>query len=158
MIIASARHRGSDRPVLGSAVSIGLAVASMTGAHAAPVVRRASPIPLEAVTFDEAERVGAAGTGCVWLDEHGRRRVFMANDRALVRSNGRIVRLAPAAGALETFPSVFLDWTGPGMRIVIHDTSKVRERGAEFVETEARLELVQAGRKRSWRGRLNCGS
>lgn len=117
-----------------------------------------SPIPLEAVTFAEAERVGAVGTGCVWLDASGRRRVFMANDRAAVRLSGRIVRLAPAAGAVETFPSVFLQWTGPGMGIVIRDTSKVLRRGGEFVEVEARLDLVRGGRKRSWRGRLNCGS
>lgn len=120
---------------------------------------RGSPIPLEAMTFEEIASARAAGTGCTWLGGPGlTRRVAMKEDRGAVKRGGRIVTLRPSGGASEVFPYTFHHWIGGSMDISIKNSGKVVGRGLEHVETLATLTLVEEGRSRSWRGRLNCGS
>ncbi len=120
--------------------------------------RRVAEIPLETMTFQDAERVGAVGTGCTWKGGSNRTgRLSMADDRAGVRRNGRVVALKPAPDAKELF-FTYDRWIGGGMRIVVRDTGKVVSRGHESSETVAWLDVVEGGRTRSFAGRLNCGS
>lgn len=126
---------------------------------ARPTTKRTLLLPLETMTYKDAEQAGATGTGCTWLGGPGRTgRISMADDRAAVKRNGKIVALKKVAGAREVFPFTYHDWTGGGMTIAIRDTQKVSKRGNEYVETVAWLDLTENGRKRSWQGRLNCGS
>lgn len=116
-------------------------------------------MPLEAMTFPDAEKGGAVGSGCTWSGGPDRKgRMSMAGDRAAVKLKGRIVGLKPAVGAKEVFPFTYHRWTGSGMNIAIRDTAKVIGRGGESVVTMARLDLTAGGRTRSWQGRLDCGS
>lgn len=122
-----------------------------------PDTRRSS-MPFEAMTFQDAEGVGAVGTGCTWKGGSNLAgMVSMAGDRAGVRWNGRVVALKPASDAKAMFLT-YDRWVGGTMRIVIRDTGKVVRRGHEFSETAAWLDLVEDGRTRSFPGRLNCGS
>lgn len=116
------------------------------------------PLPIDVMTDQDAERVGAVGTGCTWKGgpDHTPR-LSMADDRAGVRRNGRVVALTPAQGAKPLFLT-YASWVGAGIRIVVRDTGKVVRRGYEFSETVAWLDLTENGRTRSYAGRLNCGS
>ena len=122
------------------------------------VVPRATVPPLETMTFQDAERVGAVGTGCTWKGGPNLvDMVSMADDRAGLRRNGRVVALKPASDAEALFLT-YDRWVAGTMRIVIRDTGKVVRRGYEFSETIAWLDLFEDGRTRSFAGRLNCGS
>lgn len=137
-------------------VAIGLIASPATARVEA---RRASAIPLETMTFDEVASARAAGTGCTWLGGRGfTRRVAMKEDRGVVKRGGMIVRLRPAADAVEVFPYTYHHWTGGGMDVLIVNSGKEVGRGPEHVETMATLTLTENGRSRSWRGRLSCGS
>lgn len=115
-------------------------------------------MPLEPMTFSEAERAGAVGTGCTWLGgRDGSRRLAMADDRAAVRRKGVVLRMEPAAGAKSLFLT-YDRWTAGTLRIVVRDTGRVVRRGHEFSETAAWIDVVENGRTRSFIGRLNCGS
>lgn len=81
----------------------------------------------------------------------------MTDDRAAVRRNGRVVVLTPAAGAGSLFLTYDL-WTDGAAVIRLRDTGRVVDRGHEFSETVATLELTEHGRTTSHPGRLNCGS
>lgn len=120
--------------------------------------RRVAAMPLDTMTFRDAERVGAVGTGCTWKGGSNRtRRLFMADYRAGVMRNGEVIALKPAPDAKEMF-FTYDRWVGGKMRIVVRDTGKVVGRGQEFSATVAWLDLVENGRTRSYEGRLNCGS
>lgn len=124
----------------------------------APTAQPAASLPLAAMNYSEAERVGAVGSGCTWRDGNGRKsRLWMADDRAAVRRNGMVVALRPAEDAKAIFLT-YDHWIGDGMRILVRDTGKVLARGRESSETVAWLDLVMDGRAWSFRGRLNCGS
>jgi hypothetical protein len=139
----------------------GLVGMSLTHLPAAARVdgRRVSMLPLETMTFEEVASAQAAGTGCTWLGGSGStRRVAMKEDRAVVKREGKIVVLRPAAGAREVFPYTYHHWTGGGMDVSIENGGNEVGRGPEHVETMATLTLEEGGRSRSWPGRLNCGS
>lgn len=126
------------------------------GARRSAVLRPA--MPLEMMTFEDAVPVGAVGTGCTWGGGVGREsRLFMADERAVVRRNGVVVAMKTAADAEPMFLT-HDRWVEGGMRIVVRDTAKVVRRGREFSETIAWLDVVQEGRVRSFVGRLTCGS
>ncbi len=144
--------------LLMAAFLVGAAATSIQGSAS----RRTSldgSLPLQTISFDESQSVGTVGTGCTWLGGTNRtRRVSMADDRAAVKLAGRVLTLQPAKGALEVFPFTYLRWTGPELELSIRDTKQVVKKGGEYVETVAWLDLYEKGGKRTWRGRLNCGS
>ena len=81
----------------------------------------------------------------------------MADDRAAVKRGGRVIAMKPAADAEPLF-FTYDRWTDGRTDVWIRDTGKVVRRGPEFSETLAQLDLNEAGRTRSFSGRLNCGS
>jgi hypothetical protein len=116
------------------------------------------PLPLQTMTYEEAEHAGTAGTGCTWRGGPGdTRRLAMADDRAAVKRANGVVALKPAADAKALFLT-FDRWVGGTMHIVVRDTGKVVSSGDEFSETIAWLDLTEGGGTRSFPGRLNCGS
>ncbi len=121
--------------------------------------RRGSVMPLQTMTFDEILAAKAAGTGCTWLGGSSLTlRMAMKKGRGAVKRGGRIVRLHPVSGAEGHFPYTYRHWRGGGMNIVIADSGRSTATGPEHVETIATLTLHESGRRRSWRGRLSCGS
>ena len=115
-------------------------------------------LPLEPVSYADAERAGAVGTGCTWRGGPDRKaRLSMADKRAAIRIKGLVVALSPAADAEPLF-FTYDRWVGRGLRIDVRDTGKVIRRGHEFSETIAWLDMTVDGYKRSWAGRLACGS
>lgn len=127
--------------------------------EASAATRRSPALPLQTMTFDEIQAARAAGTGCTWLGGKGMTvKVAMKEDRGLVKRRGRIIRLRPARGAPEVFPYTFHHWQGGGMDIRITDRGSVVDRGSEHVETTALLTLKEGNSRRTWQGRLNCGS
>ncbi len=115
-------------------------------------------LPLQSMSYTDAKRAGAVGTGCTWRGGPDRKaRLSMADDRAVVRRNGVFVALRPSAKSKALF-FTHDRWTGGGITILVHDTGKVVRRGHEFTETIARVDVIERGRTASFVGRLNCGS
>lgn len=161
---------GIVQPVSGSAIGIrhvgrgwGLLVVAMLSVVPDKVVAQRSKasrptLPLEVMTRQDAEGVGAVGTGCTWKGGPDRTaRLSMADDRAGVKGNGRVIALKPAPDAKALFLT-YDSWLGEGVRIVVRDSGRVVRRGREFSETTAWLDLMEGGRTRSFLGRLDCGS
>lgn len=156
---------GTDRTIMTMRTrAIGPVILTMVLAclPAAVDARRAASIapslPLEPMSYADAERAGAVGTGCTWRGGPDRKaRLSMADDRAAVRWNGGVVVLKPTADSHAMF-FTYDRWTGAGISIVIRDTGKVLLRGHELTVTIARLDLTQHGRTISFMGQLNCGS
>lgn len=129
-----------------------------TAADARRVASAASSLPLEPMTYADAERAGAVGTGCTWRGGSDRKaRLLIAHDRAAVRWNGVVVILKPTADAHALF-FTYDRWTGAGISIVVSDSGKVVRRGHEFSETFATLGLTECGKILSYPGLLSCGS
>ncbi|MFV0622674.1 hypothetical protein ACBY01_01505 [Sphingomonas sp. ac-8] len=110
------------------------------------------------MSYADAERAGAVGTGCTWRSGSDRKaRLSMADDRAAVRRDGVIVALKPAVGAQALF-FTYDRWAGGGISILVRDSGKVVRRGHEFTETVAQLYIVKNGRMQPFLGWLNCGT
>ena len=115
-------------------------------------------LPLGTLSFADAERAGAVGTGCTWLlagDHAGR--LAMADDRAAVRRDGAVVALRPTPDARPLFLT-YDRWIGDGVRLRVRDTGRVVRRGRESSVTVASIDLTVGGRTQTWQGRLDCGS
>jgi len=83
----------------------------------------------------------------------------MADDRAAVKIDGKLVVLQPARGAKDLFPFTFDKWTNSdGMTITVREISAARQVGTEAMESPALIEMVEGGEKHAWTGRLSCGS
>lgn len=138
-------------------LSATLACVSSTIAAGAGVANVTS-LPLDTLSYADAEQAGAVGAGCTWLQAGDRAgRLSMADDRAAVRLGSSIVALKPALDAKPLFLT-YDRWTGGGMRLRVRDSGKVVSRGRERSRTIALLELIMNGRARVWTGRLDCGS
>ena len=83
----------------------------------------------------------------------------MADDRAAVKIDGKLVVLQPARGAKDLFPFTFDKCTNSdGMTITVREISAARQVGTEAMESPALIEMVEGGEKHAWTGRLSCGS
>lgn len=115
--------------------------------------------PLQTMSYEEADAAGTTGTGCTWLGGAGRtRRLAIADRRAVVRHDGKIVILRPARGSKRIPPWTYRTWSGGGLLLSIRDTGQLIHSGAESRETIAWLDLRLHGRQQSWVGQLDCGS
>lgn len=115
-------------------------------------------LPLETLSFADAERAGAVGTGCTWRlagDRAGR--LAMADDRAAVRRDGSVVALRPAPDTRPLFLT-YDRWIGEGVRLRVRDSGNIVRRGRESSVTAASVELTVGSRVRTWKGLLDCGS
>ena len=127
--------------------------------YAANRDRPAKLLSLQSVSFDEASSAGATGTGCTWSGGKGSaHRLFMADDRAVVKLAGRTLKLRPTKGAVEVFPFTYHRWTGEGLRISVRDTTKIVKRGKNYVETVVWLNLYQDSKLQTRLGELKCDS
>lgn len=145
-------------PAMGLIVLAMVSACLSTAVDARRVASAASSLPLEPMTYADANRVSAVGTGCTWRSGPDRKaRLSMADDRAAVRRDGIVVALRPSAGSKPLF-FTHDRWTGGGIVIIVHDTGEVVRRGHEFTESIARLDVIEGGRTASFVGRLNCGS
>lgn len=134
-----------------------LALTMASAAHAAPAT-----LPLQLMTYDEGGTTGTLGTGCTWKTPADRKRetwrISMTDGRAGVKIGGRLRTLGPAKDAKEMFPFTFDKWTDGRVTISIRETGPTRRVGTEAMETPATLSVQEAGRLRTWRGTLSCGS
>jgi hypothetical protein len=141
-----------------------LAVRWLAGSIAAcfvPAVSSAAPgsTLLQPMTFDQVFQAGAAGTGCSWsLPPDRRMRFAAAEDRAVVRLDGRMIILAPAPNAPELAPFTFKDWRGEGVTVRIQPMGVARRVGTEATTSRAMLAIAVRGKSRRTVGALSCGS
>lgn len=126
---------------------------------ASAAVIQTSDIPLQTMSRAEGEETRTLGTGCSWNDRRGQTwRMAMVEDRAAVKRDGRLVILHPAKGNKELFPFTLDRWTDGRTVISIGQMGEPVMTGSESMEMPATLTIRENGRKRSWRGILNCGS
>ena len=134
--------------------------ATMPGAasDAAPP-KKISAVPFELMTYKDGGVTGTLGAGCTWSERRGDRGwiVGMTDDRAAVKHRGQLIVLKPAPGANDLAPFTFDRWTGGGLTIVIREVGPATADGTTGV-SPAMLVLTEAGRTRSYRGVLSCGS
>jgi hypothetical protein len=173
VLLAAASLRQTQRP---AAVSVRvangerlrkasrLAVRWMGGSLAAcfvPVALAADlgPVPLQSMTSDQVFEAGAGGTGCSWsLPPDRRMRFAAADDRAVVRLEGRMIILAPEPNAPELAPFTFRNWQAEGVTVRIQPMGVGRRVGTEATTSRATLIIAVRGKSRRIVGALSCGS
>ena len=87
-------------------------------------------------------------------------RMAMADDRAAVSIDGRIVVLSPARGAPDLFPFTHNRWRAPfgNLMIAVANIGSSRSEGAELLTSRARLTISRSGRRTVLTGWMGCGS
>jgi hypothetical protein len=120
--------------------------------------------PFERMSSRDGDVHGVRGAGCVWSDRrdkgHPRDATWlmgMADDRAVVKRDGRYVMLKPMPDAKDMGPFTFDRWTGQGMTLVIEKHGRAAQAGTAY-DQPARLALTEAGRTTTYAGTVNCGT
>ncbi|WP_260596813.1 hypothetical protein [Sphingomonas endolithica] len=117
------------------------------------------PLLLQPMTSDQVFEAGAAGTGCSWsLPPDRPMRFAAAEDRAVVRLDGRMIILAPRPNAPELFPFTFKDWHAEGVTVHIQPIGIARRVGTEATTSRATLTIAVQGKSQRIVGALSCGS
>lgn len=146
-----------------------MAIATMLAMLASTSIAQTAPphlvaSPFERMSSRDGDVHGVRGAGCVWSDrkDEGHPRdatwlIGMADDRAVVKRDGRYVMLRPLSGAKDMGPFTFDRWTGSGMTLLIRRHGRVVRVGTAY-DQPARLAFTEAGRTTTYAGTVNCGT
>ncbi len=120
--------------------------------------------PFEHMSRKDGDAHGVQGAGCVWSDRkdkgHPRDATWlmgMADDRAVVKRNGRYVLLKPMPGAKDMGPFTFDRWMSDGITIAVRKHGRATRAGTAS-DQPAKLTVTEAGRTTTYAGRVNCGT
>lgn len=139
-------------------VATAIVIACTAASSVAPAPRR---VPLAPVSRAQMRSAGIGGTGCFWMATPGGPvRMAMADERATVSIDGRLIVLSPDRGAHEMFPFTFDGWRSANrdLTIAVAIVGPSRREGGELLTSRATLTVYRSGRRTVLIGWMECGS